>query len=144
MLGSQQNDQSTLPSRESVQFNYNQGACYKRRATSYYCDLHVHVCYEPITSQQNVFRRNLFNLSIHSSKCHEQPWRRVIVSRRHVDATFGPTKMADFDAYAYPLSSNTFVTWHEEPSKWVRKSVHLPSLRNCVKIDHDHSMCRQP
>ena len=42
----------------------------------------------------------------------------VIVSRRHVDATFGPEKMADFDAYAYPLSDNTYVTWHEEPSKW--------------------------
>lgn len=48
-----------------------------------------------------------------------------MVSRRHVDATFGPAKMADFDAYAYPLAPNTYATWHEEPSKWVRKNVRL-------------------
>jgi len=42
----------------------------------------------------------------------------VICSRRHVQATFDPAKLAQFHAYAYPLSPNTFVTWPDEPSKW--------------------------
>ena len=42
----------------------------------------------------------------------------VICSRRHVQATFDRARLAQFGAYAYPVSANTFVTWHEEPSKW--------------------------
>ncbi len=37
----------------------------------------------------------------------------VLASRTHIERSFGATKMADLRAYAWPLSENTFVTWHE-------------------------------
>lgn len=42
----------------------------------------------------------------------------VLVSKHHVDKTFGPDKLADFAAYAWPLSERVFSTWHADPQKW--------------------------
>jgi D-alanine-D-alanine ligase-like ATP-grasp enzyme len=42
----------------------------------------------------------------------------VLVSQQHVDKTFDSAKLADFAAYAWPLSERVFCTWHADPQKW--------------------------
>lgn len=41
-----------------------------------------------------------------------------IVTRGHVERTWSPEALADFRAYAYPLSDELFVLWDRDPGQW--------------------------
>ena len=41
-----------------------------------------------------------------------------IVTRRHVETTWGAEDQVMFDRYAYPLSEEVFVLWDRDPSEW--------------------------
>lgn len=42
----------------------------------------------------------------------------VVCSAQHVASTFSLAKTSDFDAYAWPIGEDTFVTWSEDPNQW--------------------------
>ncbi len=41
-----------------------------------------------------------------------------IITRRHVEATWGAADRVMFERYAYPLSEEVFVLWDRDPSEW--------------------------
>lgn len=41
-----------------------------------------------------------------------------IVTRRHVEGTWGPEDRVMFDRYAYPLSDEVYLLWDRDPSEW--------------------------
>ena len=49
---------------------------------------------------------------------HGEGRAQRIVTRRHVETTWGAEDRVMFDRYAYPLSDEVFVLWDRDPSEW--------------------------